>query len=196
MQSLLISYISQDWHMVKEYLHSGIIVGIGAWLCYMTYSICFYKKARFPKSIVFYFFAVYVHVLYRLTLLSRPPGSRTSVALKLFATFTGDLRGMMYVVENVLMFVPLGILLPIIWEKQRKGYVLLLTAFFSSVAIEVTQFLTQRGYCQTDDVMTNTIGAGIGFLIFQIGRYGNLSLQKCWECREPASSENVSGRKK
>ena len=36
--------------------------------------------------------------------------------------------------------------------------------------LEVLQLLTGRGYFQVDDILTNTLGALIGFLIFAIAR--------------------------
>ena len=39
----------------------------------------------------------------------------------------------------------------------------LLSAFITSMVIEVTQVVTKMGYGQTDDVITNVIGAAIGF---------------------------------
>ena len=37
-----------------------------------------------------------------------------------------------------------------------------------SAAIEYTQLVTGRGYCQLDDFVTNTAGAAIGFFIYLI----------------------------
>lgn len=37
-----------------------------------------------------------------------------------------------------------------------------------SCTIEISQLLTQRGYMQIDDVLTNTAGAMAGWLIWKI----------------------------
>ena len=47
-----------------------------------------------------------------------------------------------------------------------------------SVGIEYTQLVTGRGYCQIDDVVTNTVGAAIGFFVFLIGYIGWLIWKK------------------
>ena len=71
-------------------------------------------------------------------------------------------------IGNVAMFVPLGFLLPCMWEKLRKfirfiGYVIGIV-----LLIEVTQFTTLLGSLDIDDFILNTIGAIIGFIIFKI----------------------------
>ena len=38
------------------------------------------------------------------------------------------------------------------------------------MCVEVLQLVTGRGYFQIDDLMTNTLGALIGFLIFALAR--------------------------
>ena len=40
--------------------------------------------------------------------------------------------------------------------------------FLMSCTIEISQLLTQRGYMQIDDVLTNTAGAMAGWLIWKI----------------------------
>jgi glycopeptide antibiotics resistance protein len=39
-----------------------------------------------------------------------------------------------------------------------------------SVAIEVLQLASRRGYFQVDDILTNVIGALIGWLLYWIAR--------------------------
>lgn len=38
--------------------------------------------------------------------------------------------------------------------------------FVCSCGIELSQLITQRGYCQLDDVVTNTAGMLIGWIIW------------------------------
>jgi len=37
--------------------------------------------------------------------------------------------------------------------------------------LETVQLLTERGYCQLDDVVTNTFGAAVGYLLFVLLRH-------------------------
>ena len=55
---------------------------------------------------------------------------------------------------NILLFIPLGLLI--------GGWKGLITGFCLSFAIEVIQYFGRFGYCELDDILNNTIGAGIG----------------------------------
>ena len=45
---------------------------------------------------------------------------------------------------------------------------LALSACMISIGIEMAQYITGRGYSQLDDIVTNTAGAVIGYLLFFI----------------------------
>ena len=40
--------------------------------------------------------------------------------------------------------------------------------FLCSCGIELSQLITQRGYCQLDDVVTNTVGMLVGWGIWKM----------------------------
>ena len=66
---------------------------------------------------------------------------------------------------NVYLFIPLGFFLPLLWY-QKKG--LLYTAVFRflfSLLIELSQLLNHRS-SDVDDLIMNTSGALIGFLLY------------------------------
>ena len=61
------------------------------------------------------------------------------------------------ILMNILLFVPFGFLI-----GGWKGVV---AGFFISCSIEMIQFLGRLGFCELDDVMNNTIGAGVGVIV-------------------------------
>lgn len=63
---------------------------------------------------------------------------------------------------NVLLFLPLGGFLPLLWEKFRSFPTTLLFAFLLSLLIEVLQIFTFRA-TDINDLITNTLGAAIGY---------------------------------
>lgn len=66
---------------------------------------------------------------------------------------------------NVVLFVPLGLLLPCCWEGfDRIGHAALF-GFLFSLAIELSQLLNFR-VTDIDDLIANTLGAVVGCLIF------------------------------
>ena len=68
------------------------------------------------------------------------------------------------ILANILMFVPVGALLPLTVKRP------ILIGIGFSVFIEMMQLFTHRGLCETDDVISNTIGLLLGFGLYKIGK--------------------------
>lgn len=107
---------------------------------------------------VFYFFMVIV-----ITFFSRMEGSVDVVNLRLFSTFGNDSQSKLFIIENIVMFIPMGALLCLYGIKRLiiAGGLML----GASVLIEVMQYLTGRGRMEIDDVLTNMIGGIAGFIL-------------------------------
>ena len=65
---------------------------------------------------------------------------------------------------NVLLFVPLGVLLPLLWGRFRSGWKTVLFGFCLSLGVECLQMFTLR-LTDVDDLITNTLGTAVGWLI-------------------------------
>ena len=173
----MIQLILQDLNsVIKAHLPyaviSGILVFIMAGIIYYGYISLSYRKIKglhLYKMIAAYFLYIYFFMILFISLLSREPGSRTKASLMLFSTVSKDLYGNVFVVENIIMFIPLGILLPLLNKRFRSWRLCLAAGFLSSCMIEILQFFTQRGYFQTDDIITNSIGTVVGFVIISTG---------------------------
>ena len=70
-------------------------------------------------------------------------------------------------VGNIMIFVPLGILLPILFKKYRSFTKLLISVVGMTCAIEIGQFFLQIGQFDIDDVILNVSGALIGYAFFK-----------------------------
>lgn len=66
------------------------------------------------------------------------------------------------IVLNVVLFLPLGFLLKLIYHTLPLSKTLLI-AVVGSLCIETCQYVFEKGIAQIDDVMHNTIGAGLGW---------------------------------
>ena len=64
---------------------------------------------------------------------------------------------------NVIMFIPLGFLLPLLFRRLRRLWKVLLTTALAITAVELAQLLTLLGSCDTDDLILNVLGAAIGY---------------------------------
>ena len=78
------------------------------------------------------------------------------------------LRAWLNVLLNIALFVPLGMLLPLLSRMFQTWYVMLLAGFGSSLAIELGQLVTARGMFDVDDLFTNTLGAMVGWSVVML----------------------------
>jgi glycopeptide antibiotics resistance protein len=74
-------------------------------------------------------------------------------------------------VGNVIGFSPLGIILPSLSRKFQKLAVIMLTTFCLSLTFEVFQLIFEFGSFDVDDLILNTFGGVIGYLLFKIYTY-------------------------
>ena len=70
------------------------------------------------------------------------------------------------VVGNIVGFVPVGILLPLLFVRLRSWWKTTGTIFLISLLFETTQLITGWGLFDVDDMILNTAGGWIGFYIF------------------------------
>lgn len=69
---------------------------------------------------------------------------------------------------NVIMFIPLGFFLPLVFQKLQKLWKTLLTTALSISLIELLQLFTLLGSCDVDDLILNLVGAAIGYGIHKL----------------------------
>ena len=65
---------------------------------------------------------------------------------------------------NIVMFVPLGFFLRMLFPKCRTFLGCMGTVALIMSTVELCQLFTLRGFCEVDDVMLNVLGAAIGWL--------------------------------
>ncbi|HLR14779.1 MAG TPA: VanZ family protein [Bacillota bacterium] len=90
-----------------------------------------------------------------------------------------EMYQLLYSVGNVVMLIPFGLLLPLLFPFARHFLVTVLLGFSLSLTIEMTQMLftvTRKG--TVDDLVFNTIGALIGYVLFQIIGYKAVPKEK------------------
>lgn len=74
------------------------------------------------------------------------------------------------IVGNVVAFMPLGFLLPLIADKRLKFFSVTFISFGLSLGIELAQLITRLGCCDVDDLVLNTIGGMMGYGCYVIFR--------------------------
>ena len=166
---------------------TSIMVVIIAMLCVVWWG----KRKLSPLSyscMLWIMLIMYVAGALYCTLFSRVPGSGLVVELRPFMSFVrlfdkpGELAGEVTgffawfmrsapsgsgIILNILLFVPLGFMLPVRCRKLTGRQVILIGCIFS-VAIELIQYVLEMGYCETDDVIHNTLGTVMGVWMWHV----------------------------
>lgn len=120
------------------------------------------------------FFGLYIMAVFHVTdpgtlygLLSLKPRHLAYLAEHInLIPFSRDIQPVGYGL-NVVMFLPLGFLIPTIWESLGKLRYILAAGCGLSTLIEVSQLLSLRG-TDVDDVIMNTLGAVLGFGLYKL----------------------------
>lgn len=75
------------------------------------------------------------------------------------------------IVGNVVAFVPFGIFLPIFSTRSKMLWWATYYSFELSLFVELLQLITKVGSFDVDDLLLNTLGGMIGFLIYQLAAH-------------------------
>ena len=69
---------------------------------------------------------------------------------------------------NVIGFLPFGFILPVIFRRMNSGFLICVSGFILSLTVEVIQLVTKVGCFDVDDMILNTLGATLGYVLFFI----------------------------
>lgn len=70
------------------------------------------------------------------------------------------------ILGNIAIFIPFGLLLPIVQKDKSKK--IILYGLITSALIEIIQYVFALGSSDIDDLMLNTLGTVIGYLLYKI----------------------------
>ncbi len=154
----------------------------------------FLKRDSTPKKLLgLALFAAYLIVLLYFTIFSESLG-RTEANSELrynLILFTEIKRFWVYrkqlglwacfmnIAGNVIAFIPCGYLIPAILERRRSFADAVYIGFLVSFIIECTQLVFRVGSFDVDDLLLNTIGAAIGYIIWAaVHRYADFKISE------------------
>lgn len=106
---------------------------------------------------------LYAAVIIYMTLLNRKAGGRRFI-LTLFWSYRRFFEGEYFrsqIINNILLFIPLGTILSRLKPEWSTMRILILI----SVGIEILQYLSGRGFFETDDIISNSLGGLIGLTV-------------------------------
>ena len=165
---MMLKYIIKDLKEAFVYLPYGIMAGAVMGLILNGLNARRERKGKdaFPMAGLMAF-SLYLMIILVITFFSREDGSRNrAMDLQLFSTWGINTRNNAFVVENVLLFIPYGFVCPWAFPWLRGFFRNTFAAFVTSLGVETFQLITGRGYFQIDDILTNVLGAVIGYVIY------------------------------
>ncbi|GAB1529243.1 VanZ family protein [Brevibacillus formosus] len=77
---------------------------------------------------------------------------------------------------NIAAFIPFGILIPLLYSVRFGKFISLFV--LTILVLETLQALTYLGSFDVDDVISNTLGAAIGYVAYRVGFSSNISYKK------------------
>lgn len=81
--------------------------------------------------------------------------------------FLDMLNGPIDTMLNVVLFVPLGFFLPLLYKKYHHIKTVVLTGFLFSLSVEIVQMF-DWGSTDINDLITNTVGACLGYFAYSL----------------------------
>ncbi|ANC18104.1 VanZ family protein [Bacillus cereus] len=160
-------------------MHTGVLISY-LYTYFFTIMFCilfqigFYFKAKNNISIRHflwvYVFLFYLSLVYKVTQIATVwdiSRYETWIRVNQINLTLFDTAGSTTYLLNIVLFMPVGFLLPTIWPQFRKMKNTVCAGFFFSLAIELNQLLNNR-ITDVDDLFTNTLGAIIGYVLYKV----------------------------
>ncbi len=191
---LLGLFIAFNLYWIKNHLHLDVLrqimIVMGSVFVYFLAAMLEIFHPQKPSQrrkkvrmfawgmLIYYFFFIGTVVFFDGYFFSRSGSSEVNT--KIFYTVDayfklmeqGDVRRALgNLIGNLILFAPMGILLPLIHPWFRKGTNFILSVIFISITVEVLQYQLLIGRADIDDVILNVTGALFSFYIARLMFY-------------------------
>ena len=166
------------------------LISMALWIIYRRYNVIKNKKTNIVREIILFIFFVYFLFLLLLTIFKggriefsnqfnsymyREHGLLGIINIvpikETINTFmhseTGMRNSLRNLIGNILVFMPLGFFIPLLFDKFNNLKKVLKVGCLSSLAIELSQLFVGSNVCDIDDVIYNTLGALAGFICYK-----------------------------
>ncbi len=145
----------------------------------LLYRYYFHSKRR---TLLSFLFAVYLSAMFAVVGLPDIRYIRFDLHMNLipFAYMFSDYLNSLL---NVLLFLPMGFFLPILWKYFKKFHRTLLFGICTSLLIELLQIFTLRA-TDVNDLMTNTLGTIVGWCLARLLINLNPNIRSGWKTQE------------
>ena len=147
-------------------------------------------KVSFSQFSALFLLFGWIVVVMVLTTFSRGANFEGWVNFRLFSDYINawhqwSLSEMQLIIFNMLMFAPLGFLLPLLGKRTRRFVPVFLISLTVTLGIEFIQMFTRRGIFELNDLLHNTIGSVAGYLLMRaiqdVLELRKIKLQSFWK---------------
>lgn len=160
---------------ILGYFLIGIILTAGLFIAYLPVYFILRKKIPMARQAVGFLFAVCIIIILSATVfvgMTIVSSKNRSLNLVPFRVFTeiwemGFTKQITQTLANIIMFMPLGFIFPVVFIKARTLYKTAIYMVSFSFLIEFTQYFTGR-QADIDDIMLNTLGGISGYFLFTV----------------------------
>lgn len=145
---------------LKQYILFAILISF--------FILYFRRRNRKRNSIYHFLYYMYIALIYGFTILDRI--TKLDIITKDFIGIMQLFENVWYLVsfiENIIMFVPLGIFYVLAFKDNDANKNILKCSFFISLSIETLQGIFHLGEAQVVDIFANILGAWIGGVIIK-----------------------------
>jgi len=122
------------------------------------------NKTPMAYTIMTYLFCFFLAGMLSVTGIPSVLYSRVYINLNLIP-FRDITFNLVQYIENIILFIPFGLFLPLLWKKFENPYITWTSGLLLSLAIEVSQLFNHRA-TDIDDLLMNTLGTMIGYFGF------------------------------
>ncbi|GKU77207.1 VanZ family protein [Paenibacillus sp. L3-i20] len=150
-----------------------VLIGLYFFLYYRNRQSEGKPRTGMKKLFLGALFIGYVVFVLQLTMFGRGNSHFLEMSLHPFSSYIEawnkySLRDLQNCIFNIIMFIPMGILLPLISRKCNAFKWLLLIVVSSTLFIETYQTLSGSGLFELDDIINNTLGGILGYQLYRL----------------------------
>ena len=163
-------YIILQLNVVPEPVYKGLL----ALFCIGTIVLLAVNRKKAARSIVWLLFLEFVFFVLGMTVLFRHTGTKALVYPPFWSYVNvwrvGNQTVLHEIILNVVLFVPLGFLWGIQsskWPRKWQWLSAMILGVSLSVVIELLQYCFKKGCVEVDDVIHNTLGCLVGFVLWR-----------------------------
>ncbi len=170
-------YLNSFYGIASAMIKTGAVGLAASAVIYAAFALLTRKKLAAPMKthILRYVFLTYCLCVLMITLRAQDTAySRYADAnfYPLFSVISALMSGFKtakyLIILNIIMFMPLGILLPCVFKRINSLHSAALISFLATLTIECIQiFLPGRAF-DIDDIILNTLGGAIGYSVYAI----------------------------